>query len=339
MKNFVFVVFHILFSVGILAQSPEKFSYQAVIRDAEGKLLQNKPVGIRISVLEGSSYGPVVYTETHHVVTNINGLISLEIGDGTTTGSFADINWSNSAYFLKTETDPTGGTNYTMTTISQFLSVPYALYATTAGMGWPVLNQTVIVSSQTWTVPAAVSKIKVELWGASGGGGGAGAFSNPYSFSMNFGGYGGSGGFASQELSVEPNQEFAVVIGEPGAPGINAVEGSPGTWYGDTDGEAGGDSWFGNFKAAGGSGGKRGSFDFYTVHGSPGTDNTGEVTGYGDEAKFNILNVFQGQERSYINDRVLTSRPGKGGEIISAYSIYTSPTGGEGGCAIITFFD
>src|SRR5690606_20695816 len=66
--------------------------------------------------------------------TNINGLVTVEIGTGIPlTGTFAGIDWSNGSYFIKTETDPTGGTNYTIVGISQLLSTPYALYAKTSG--------------------------------------------------------------------------------------------------------------------------------------------------------------------------------------------------------------
>ncbi|MBC8436200.1 MAG: hypothetical protein H8D88_01400 [Bacteroidetes bacterium] len=339
MKRYFLLLSGIMLTLVVLAQSPQKFSYQAVVRDGDGKLIQNKPVGIRISVLEGSTSGPVVYMETHEVATNINGLITLELGAGTTSESFSDINWSAFPHFLKTETDPTGGTSYTMTTVSQFLSVPYALYAKAAGTILPGPTQLVIITSLTWIVPPSVTNINVELWGASGGGGGAGAFSEPYSYNMNKGGYGGSGGFATQEMDVEPEQEFAVVIGEPGAAGMNATSYGVG-WHFDTGGEAGSESRFGEMKAAGGGGGKKGSYAAATVHGNAGTNNIGEITGHSDEPNSNILDVFQGLERSYIADRVLTSRPGKGGSLLTPYS-YSNipPTDGEGGCAIITFFE
>ena len=65
--------------------------------------------------------------------TNVNGLVTLEIGDGTVvSGDFTTIDWSADSYFIKTETDPTGGTMYTITGTSQLLSVPYALHAKTA---------------------------------------------------------------------------------------------------------------------------------------------------------------------------------------------------------------
>jgi hypothetical protein len=117
----------------VFAQSPEKMSYQAVIRDAGNKLVANKTVSVRINIIQGSIYGASVFVETHSVMTNINGLAKFEIGEGTLEyGNFSGIDWSSGPYFLKTETDPYGGTNYTITGTSQLLSVPYAFYAKTA---------------------------------------------------------------------------------------------------------------------------------------------------------------------------------------------------------------
>jgi uncharacterized protein (TIGR02145 family) len=115
------------------AQTPDKMSYQAVIRDADGQLLSNQSVGMRISILHSTANGAGVYVETHTPITNENGLISVEIGTGTvTSGDFSTIDWLNDPYFIKTETDPTGGSNYSITGTSQLLSVPYALHAKTA---------------------------------------------------------------------------------------------------------------------------------------------------------------------------------------------------------------
>jgi hypothetical protein len=115
-----------LISSSLFSQSPQKMSYQAVIRDAGSALVTSHAVGMRISILQGSSSGTVVYTETQTPGTNTNGLVSIEIGGGT---GFDAIDWSSGPYFLKTETDPTGGTNYSISGTSQLLSVPYALYS------------------------------------------------------------------------------------------------------------------------------------------------------------------------------------------------------------------
>ena len=137
----------LLFFVAIMAmifvaeaQAPERFSYQAVIRDAAGNLVANEPVGVRVSILQYSlQYSPdgsVVYSETHNRATNANGLVTMEIGAGTVvSGSFSNIDWANGPYFLKIETDVNGGTNYTLAGTQQMLSVPYALYAAASGNG------------------------------------------------------------------------------------------------------------------------------------------------------------------------------------------------------------
>ena len=128
----VYVLLHILFFIpffSLLAQSPEKISYQAVIRNSSNQLVTNQIIGMRISILRSSAIGTVVYTETQTPTSNANGLISIEIGNGAGFNSF---NWASGPYFIKTEADPNGLANYTITGVSQVLSVPYALYAKTA---------------------------------------------------------------------------------------------------------------------------------------------------------------------------------------------------------------
>ncbi|MEA3443473.1 MAG: hypothetical protein U9R19_01965, partial [Bacteroidota bacterium] len=124
-----------LLSFGILySQSPQAFKYQAVARDGNGELIINQSVKIKIKILQNSTSGTVIYSETHDKQTNTFGLIDLEIGNGTIeSGIFSTIDWSISAYFLRIEMDETGGTNFSHMGTSQLLSVPYALYAETSG--------------------------------------------------------------------------------------------------------------------------------------------------------------------------------------------------------------
>ena len=120
----------LLLTVSVWAQAPQKMSYQAVIRNSSNALVTSTPVGMQISILQGTPTGTVAYSETQTVSTNANGLVSLEIGSGTpTTGTFAAINWANGPYFIKTETDPAGGINYTIVGTNQLMSVPYALFS------------------------------------------------------------------------------------------------------------------------------------------------------------------------------------------------------------------
>jgi len=134
MKKIITICAAILMTASVFAQAPNKMSYQAVIRNISNALVTNSTVGMRISILQTSTSGTAVYVETQTPTTNANGLATLEIGAGTVvSGTFATIDWANGPYFVKTETDPTGGTNYTISGTSQLLSVPYALYAKSAG--------------------------------------------------------------------------------------------------------------------------------------------------------------------------------------------------------------
>ena len=127
----------LLCAVSLFAQAPEKFTYQAVVRNANNSLVANAQVGMRVSILQGSANGSAVYVETQTGTTNTNGLLTVEIGGGNAQqGTFASIDWANGPFFLKTETDPDGGTNYSITSTQQMLSVPYALYAKDAGNGF-----------------------------------------------------------------------------------------------------------------------------------------------------------------------------------------------------------
>jgi hypothetical protein len=115
------------------AQAPEKFSYQAVVRDAGGSSVVSQLVGVKVSILQTSSLGTPVFVETHGPITNGYGLINLQIGAGSNTGpALSSIDWGLDNYFIKIEIDPTGGTSYSVSSVSQLLSVPYALYAKTA---------------------------------------------------------------------------------------------------------------------------------------------------------------------------------------------------------------
>jgi len=138
MKKIIILASAFLLSVGVFAQAPQRMSYQAVIRNSGNNLVASAPVGMRVSILQGSPTGTAVYVETHTPNTNANGLVSFEIGGGTvTSGTVTAIDWAAGPYFVKTETDPTGGTNYTITGTGQLLSVPYALYAETSGTPGP----------------------------------------------------------------------------------------------------------------------------------------------------------------------------------------------------------
>lgn len=133
MKKITLLIITLLIFQGTWCQAPGKMSYQAVIRDSENNLMSNQAIGIKVSVLQATINGTVVYEETHNTNSNANGLVTLIIGEGNNQiGSFGSINWSSSAHFIKTEIDPNGGTDYQLTGTQQLLSVPYAMHANTA---------------------------------------------------------------------------------------------------------------------------------------------------------------------------------------------------------------
>ena len=115
-----------------LAQVPDAFNYQAVVRNNAGEALANQNVSFKISILQGSASGTVLYAETHTASTNAFGLVNLNVGDGTlVSGVFSPGGWGTTSHFLKVEIDPAGGSTYTHLGTSELVSVPYAFHAQT----------------------------------------------------------------------------------------------------------------------------------------------------------------------------------------------------------------
>jgi len=117
----------------VYAQTPENFSYQGIIRDNSNMPVGDREVNVKILIKQGSPNGSSVYEELHSTQTNTNGLISLQIGSGNKIqGDFSKIDWAHGPFFIECQTDPTGGSNYSLSGISPMLSVPYALHAKSA---------------------------------------------------------------------------------------------------------------------------------------------------------------------------------------------------------------
>lgn len=129
MKGIYYILITII-SINSFGQLPQKMNYQMVVTNINNQILSNQNVGIKISVLQGSISGNAVYAETHALSTNNDGLVNFDIGAGTVIlGNFSTIDWMNGPYFLKSETDPIGGNNYSITATSELLSTPYTLFA------------------------------------------------------------------------------------------------------------------------------------------------------------------------------------------------------------------
>ncbi len=131
-KLFALCVMMLMCAV-MMAQAPQKMTYQAVVRGSNNALVTNQNVSVRLSILQGTPTGSAIYVETHNVTTNDNGLLTVEVGGGNSNHNFSQIPWAQGVFYLKSEIDPNGGVNYTVESVQQLLSVPYALYATNAG--------------------------------------------------------------------------------------------------------------------------------------------------------------------------------------------------------------
>ena len=120
----------LFFSAGLLAQAPQAFSYQAIVTTEGGDLIQEQAVGVQVDILDGDINGPVIYRETHDVTTNMNGIYTLNIGQGAQVqGDFNAIDWGSGSKYLSISQDVSGGSSFEFVGASQLLSVPYALYA------------------------------------------------------------------------------------------------------------------------------------------------------------------------------------------------------------------
>jgi len=134
MKKAIITLVSLLISTLTIAQSPQLISYQAVVRNADNALVTSQNIGMKASIfLDLGGFIDIKYSELHSPTTNANGLVTIEVGAGTdTTGSFTDLDWAHNKYFIRTQIDLNGGTNYTILTSSQILTVPYAFHAQTA---------------------------------------------------------------------------------------------------------------------------------------------------------------------------------------------------------------
>jgi len=295
MKRFLTIAAAILVFAGSSAQVPDRMSYQAVVRDANGMVLVNSGIGMRVSILEGTISGIVVYQETHSIGTNENGLIVLEIGGGTAvSGSWAEIDWSGGIFFLRTEIDLDGGSNYTMESINQMLTVPYAMVANRVihpsplsalpdvdvesvtlgdllqynGSSW--VNNPLSISNgqsgQCFTRQKVFNQTGWNSWTVPAGvevievsmwsGGGNGSFSN--SSSSHGGGGGGGGGYAHFYADVAGGQQFDIRVPQGGG-SDSAVVRSGAAFVRVKNGSNGS-----NFSLSGGEGGKLVGYSGFT---------------------------------------------------------------------------
>jgi len=154
----------LLFTLIVNAQiPPNAFNYSAVARNAAGQPIATTTIGIQITILQTSPLGVAQYSENHFVNTDAFGLFNLVIGAGAVqSGSMATIDWSNDNYYLKVGMDASGGTNFLTMGTTQLLSVPYALYAKSAGTVSGGANETDPIFGSS--VASGISAVDTANW-------------------------------------------------------------------------------------------------------------------------------------------------------------------------------
>ena len=120
MRKLLMLVVILVMAVAAMAQSTNKISYQAVLRDSHNRLVTNKDVSVTVTI----TYGNNTYTENLNGTTNANGLLSLEIGG---ENGFDAIDWRNALITTSTVID-----NETVTDQVHVTAVPFALTANNA---------------------------------------------------------------------------------------------------------------------------------------------------------------------------------------------------------------
>ncbi|WP_177730876.1 hypothetical protein [Flavobacterium inviolabile] len=171
MKKILLILLSLV-SFTVFSQAPQLISYQSIAYNSSNTPIINSPIGIKISILNLSATGTVLYSERHTRTTNAQGLYDLNIGGGTVlSGTFTTIPWGSGNKYLKVELDPTGGTNYTASGTSQFLSVPYALHSGSVSNGIMTIDKVGTLRSTIGTTEGDIVYVRGYASDNYGGGG------------------------------------------------------------------------------------------------------------------------------------------------------------------------
>lgn len=222
MKLNILFCFIFLLTTYVSAQlaPPQGINYQAVVYDIGGSsmpgidaydlVLANKYISVKFTIIQNTASGTPIYSETHTTTTDDYGLFSLVIGQGTpiTSSLFPAIDWGTGYYFLKVEIDKNGGNDFVVLSNQQFWSVPYALYANSAGSG---IDSIVDNGDATLTITYAdgtVQTLGPLAWALAGNSG--------TNDSINF-----IGTKDAQDLVVKTNNQERLRVKKNGQVGIN----------------------------------------------------------------------------------------------------------------------
>ncbi len=137
MKKFILLfLIQAIAALSLLGQasSDAGMNFQAIARDASGRLIANQPLQVRISLTSKEGIVQTLYSEIHQVATDEQGLFNLVIGEGRKAvgTSFADAPWQAQPIWLEVEIKSEGANRFEWVNSTQLRAVPYAFHAETA---------------------------------------------------------------------------------------------------------------------------------------------------------------------------------------------------------------
>ncbi|MCG8687178.1 MAG: hypothetical protein MI892_20030, partial [Desulfobacterales bacterium] len=130
-KSLLFIILMMTLSTALLAQQTLPFNYQAVIRKADGTVVQNQQVTVTFTIQSASG---AMYAEKHNSTTDAYGVINESVGNGAVvSGEFSTINWSQDLELVVAiDYDSDGADDLTGT--SKINAVPKSGFAHTAAV-------------------------------------------------------------------------------------------------------------------------------------------------------------------------------------------------------------
>ena len=143
----LYLIITLLF-ISVFSNAQNGINYKALIKDANGNVVANDLIQVEFNILQGAAQTNV-YSETHTPTTDVNGVIIVQIGEGTTTDVFTDINWRNNEHYLNVQINT--GSGFVDLGTTQFETVPYAKVAENVnglealdegnGIGWRMIGK------------------------------------------------------------------------------------------------------------------------------------------------------------------------------------------------------